>query len=235
MCSGACKNPSPCGLGFLFASISLNRRLSFFVGKFRSLLDHVAAAIADLGRIKSGFHGFHRSFHGSGNRGDFGNRSGRSFNRDTRSERTAFGLGFSNRGLSLGSRSGLFGRSSDTSFTTRTAIAAFTTRATFLTLFVTVTTRLGLVVLTAIFTIVLVRTILAIAIFPIVAFTALSHFLSVNRATRGRLQVHVRGELLENRGTKHREKLVNLSKDNNAKHHYDERACESDYFHLGTS
>ena len=211
------------------------KRLGFFVSKLRSLLDHVATAIADLRRIKSGFHSFDRGFHGSGNRGDFGSRSGRSFNRNTRSKRTALGLDFSSRSLSFGSRSGRFGLSHSASFTTRTAFATVTTRATFLTLFITVTTRLGLVVLTAIFAIVLIRTVLAATIFSIVAFTALGHFLGADRTARSRLQVHVRGELLENRGTKHREKLVNLGKDNNAKHHYDECACESDYFHLGTS
>ena len=70
--------------------------------------------------------------------------------------------------------------------------------------------------------IVVSRTFLVLAIFLVIAFTALSHFLCADRATGSRLQVHVRGELLENRGTKHGKELVNLREDNDAQNHCNE-------------
>ena len=84
------KNSQPHGLG-TFCKLQLSWRLCFaVVGKFRSFLDHVTAAIADLGRIKDIFsRSFSRGFDNRGSRGGFGSRSSRSFNRNTRSERAA--------------------------------------------------------------------------------------------------------------------------------------------------
>ena len=104
--------------------------------------------------------------------------------------------------------------------------AAFAARATFRTLllFIAITRCRGMslsLLLIAVVLIIVVRTFLVLAIFLIVA-TTLSHFLCADRATGSRLQVHVRGELLENRGTKHGKELVNLREDNDAQNHCNE-------------
>ena len=202
-------------------------RLCIVVSEFRSLLDHVATAIADLGGIKSGFGNFDRRFGSnsrSGNRSR-SNGSGRSFNRDTRCERTTgfcsggFGSSGSCFGGNGGSRS--FGIVEFTTRAIRTAFTAVTARTTVLTLFVAVTvlTLLGLTVLfTAVF---FILTIL-IAIVLVVAFPTLGHFLGANGATGIRLQVHVRGELFNNRGMEIVENLANLREDNDAQDHCNE-------------
>ena len=100
---------------------------------------------------------------------------------------------------------------------------AFAARATFRTLMLFVAFAIcrslsGSLLVAIVLIIVVSRTFLVLAIFLVVA-TALSHFLCADRATSGRLQVHVRGELLENRGTKHGKEFVHLSQDNNAQNH----------------
>ena len=70
----------------------------------------------------------------------------------------------------------------------------------------------------------------------LVAVPALSHFLGTDGAAGIRLQVHVRGELFNNRSMEIVENLVNLSQDNDAQNHCDERQSNCDVcFHLGTS
>lgn len=56
----------------------------------------------------------------------------------------------------------------------------------------------------------------------VVAVTALSHFLGTDGAAGIRLQVHVRGELFNNRSMEIVENLVNLRKDNDAQNHCNE-------------
>ena len=204
------KIPSPKGRGF-FANVICGL---CFVGEFRSLLDHVATAITNLGRIESGLDRSN-SFGGgrSDNRGDFGCRSSGSFNRNARSQR-ATGFGGRSSFLSRGGSSGCGGlsiscRSSIIEFTARTivAVTAFTTRATVIALFIAVAVLGGLSLLVA--AIILVLAILAM-ILIVVTVTALSHFLGTDGAAGIRLQVHVRGELFNNRSMEIVENLVNL-------------------------